>query len=99
MRSNTWLASPSAKTLISRSSTIIGGYGLPDKAMLRLGQSEEFWLKEFLETLSAETLTKVMKRARAAGTGKIDASIADFAEGNSLAQVLVEAVPGRASSL
>ena len=51
---------------------IIGGYGLPDKAMLRLSQSEEFWLKEFLETLSAGTLTKVMKRARAAGTDKIE---------------------------
>ena len=28
---------------------VIGGYGLPDKAMLRLTQSEQAWLKELLE--------------------------------------------------
>ena len=43
---------------------VIGGYGLPDKAMLRLTQSEQVWLKELLESLSAETLTK----AQGAGT-------------------------------
>jgi nucleotide-binding universal stress UspA family protein len=50
---------------------VIGGYGLPDKAMLRLTQSEQVWLKEFLESLSAETLTKARESARAAGAGQI----------------------------
>jgi nucleotide-binding universal stress UspA family protein len=50
---------------------VIGGYGLPDKAMLLLSQSEQAWLKEFLESLSAETLTKARERARAAGATSI----------------------------
>ncbi len=46
---------------------VIGGYGLPHKAMMRLTQSEQVWLKELLELISAETLTKA--RARAQGSG------------------------------
>jgi nucleotide-binding universal stress UspA family protein len=51
---------------------IVGGYGLPDKAMLRLTQSEQVWLREFLESSSAETLTKARESARAAGAEKIE---------------------------
>ena len=50
---------------------IIGGYGLPDKAMMRLSQSEQVWLKELLESLSAETLTKARARVQGAGAAAI----------------------------
>ena len=50
---------------------VVGGYGLPQKAMLQLTRSEQAWLKEFLESLSAETLTKARERARAAGADQI----------------------------
>ena len=61
---------------------IIGGYGLPDKAMLRLTQSEQAWLKEFLESLSAETLTKARERARLAGapTVQLESRTGDVAK-------------------
>lgn len=61
---------------------IIGGYGLPDKAMLRLTQSEQAWLKEFLESLSAETLTKARERARVAGapTVQLESRTGDVAK-------------------
>jgi hypothetical protein len=39
--------------------------------MLQLTRSEQAWLKEFLESLSAETLTKARERARAAGADQI----------------------------
>ncbi len=50
---------------------VIGGYGLRDKAMLRLTQSEQVWLKELLESLSAEMLTKARERAHAGGAAGI----------------------------
>ena len=50
---------------------VVGGYGLPQKAMMRLTQSEQVWLKELLESLSAETLTKARERARTAGADQI----------------------------
>jgi nucleotide-binding universal stress UspA family protein len=50
---------------------VVGGYGLLHKAMLQLTRSEQAWLKEFLESLSAETLTKARERARAAGADQI----------------------------
>ena len=61
---------------------VIGGYGLPDKAMLRLTQSEQAWLREFLDSLSAETLTKARERARAAGasTVQLELRAGDVAE-------------------
>ena len=61
---------------------VIGGYGLPDKAMLRLTQSEQAWLKEFLDSVSAETLAKARERARAAGasTVQLESRAGDVAE-------------------
>jgi nucleotide-binding universal stress UspA family protein len=50
---------------------IVGGYGLPQKAMMQLTQSGQVWLKDLLESLSAETLTKARERARAAGADQI----------------------------
>ena len=50
---------------------VIGGYALPDQAMMRLTQSEQAWLKELLESLSAETLTKASARAQGAGIAGI----------------------------
>jgi len=50
---------------------VVGGYGLPQKAMMQLTQSEQVWLKDLLESLSAETLTKARERARAAGADQI----------------------------
>ena len=50
---------------------VVGGYGLPQKAMMQLTQSEQVWLKDLRESLSAETLTKARERARAAGADQI----------------------------
>jgi nucleotide-binding universal stress UspA family protein len=50
---------------------VVGGYGFPQKAMIKLTQSEQVWLKDLLESLSAETLTKARERARAAGADQI----------------------------
>jgi nucleotide-binding universal stress UspA family protein len=50
---------------------VVGGYGLPQKAMIKLTQSEQVWLKDLLESLSAETLTKARESARAAGADQI----------------------------
>lgn len=50
---------------------VVGGYGLPQKAMMQLTQSEQVWLKELLESLSAETLKKARERARTVGVDQI----------------------------
>ena len=39
--------------------------------MMQLTQSEQVWLKDLLELLLAETLTKARERARAAGADQI----------------------------
>jgi nucleotide-binding universal stress UspA family protein len=71
VRSITPRVSPSAKRRTLLVVNVVGGYGLPQKAMLQLTRSEQAWLKEFLESLSAETLTKARERARAAGADQI----------------------------
>ena len=43
----------------------------PTKAFLRFSQSEQVWLDELLESLSAETLKKADDRARALGVAVI----------------------------
>ena len=45
---------------------VIGGYGLPDGVFARVIHAEQALLKEMLESISAETLTKARERARAA---------------------------------
>jgi nucleotide-binding universal stress UspA family protein len=71
VRSITPRVSPSAKRRTLLVVNVVGGYGLLQKAMLQLTRSEQAWLKEFLESLSAETLTKARERARAAGADQI----------------------------
>ncbi len=48
-----------------------GGYGLPDGVFARVIHAEQVLLKEMLESISAETLTKARERARAAGAASI----------------------------
>jgi len=50
---------------------VAGGYGLPDGVFARLIDANQASLKEMLESMSAETLTKARERARAAGAASI----------------------------
>ena len=50
---------------------VVGGYGLPDSLFSRFTNAEQAWLKELLESLSAELLTKARERARSVGAGTI----------------------------
>jgi nucleotide-binding universal stress UspA family protein len=50
---------------------IIGGYGLPDKIFMAFTHDQQIWLKETLESQSAQTLTEARDRARKAGVGTI----------------------------
>ncbi len=74
---------------------VIGGYGLPDKAMIRLLQPEQIWLKEFLESLSAETLTKARARAQGAGV----ASIQLESRSGDVAQSIIDIAKERAADV
>jgi nucleotide-binding universal stress UspA family protein len=50
---------------------VIGGYGLPDGVFTRLIDASQASVKEMLDSISAETLTKARERARAAGADSI----------------------------
>ena len=50
---------------------VIGGYGLPDGVFTRLIDAKQASVKEMLDSISAETLTKARERARAAGADSI----------------------------
>lgn len=50
---------------------VVGGYGLPDKAVRAFTQSQQIWLTELLGSLSAEILTKARERALAAGASAV----------------------------
>lgn len=50
---------------------IIGGYGLPDKVFSAFTDAQQIWLKELLQSLSAELLTKARDRARGVGVATI----------------------------
>ncbi len=50
---------------------VIGGYGLPDKVFLAFTNDQHIWLKELLESQSAQILTAARDRARKAGVGTI----------------------------
>ncbi len=50
---------------------VIGGYGLPDKVFRAFTHDQHAWLKELLETQSAQILTEARERARKAGAGTI----------------------------
>jgi nucleotide-binding universal stress UspA family protein len=61
---------------------IIGGYGLPDGVFTRVIYTEQASVKEMLDSMSAETLTKARERARAAGADSIqlESRVGDVAE-------------------
>jgi nucleotide-binding universal stress UspA family protein len=61
---------------------VIGGYGLPDGVFFRLIDPEQASLKEMLDSISAEILTKARERARAAGADSIqlESRVGDVAE-------------------
>jgi nucleotide-binding universal stress UspA family protein len=50
---------------------VVGGYGLPDKLFMAFTHDQHIWLKELLESQSAQTLTTARDRARKAGVGTI----------------------------
>ncbi len=50
---------------------VIGGYGLPDKALTAFTDDQNVLLKELLETQSAQTLAAARDRARKAGAGTV----------------------------
>ncbi len=50
---------------------IIGGYGLPDGVFARMIDAKQASLKEMLDSISAQTLTKARERARASGADSI----------------------------
>ncbi len=50
---------------------VISGYGLPDKIFMAFTHDQQIWLKEMLESQSAQTLTAARDRARKPGVGTI----------------------------
>lgn len=50
---------------------VIGSGGLPDNVFRRFTRAQQAWLRELLESLSAEMLTKARDRARSAGASTI----------------------------
>lgn len=50
---------------------VVGGYGLPDHLFAEFTEAHQAWLKELLESTSAETLVKARDRAHAGGAGAI----------------------------
>ena len=50
---------------------VIGGYGLPDKVFMAFSSTQQIWLKELLESVSAELLTKARDLAWSVGVTTI----------------------------
>lgn len=65
---------------------VIGGYGLPDTLFSLFTHAQQAWLRELLESLSAQTLTKARERAREAGVGSIKLEL----RAGDVAQTIVE---------
>ncbi len=68
---------------------VIGGYSLPDSVFRLFTQAQQAWLRELLESMSAQTLTKARDRARGLGvatiqlesrTGDVAQTIVDIAQ-------------------
>lgn len=65
---------------------IIGGYGLPDKAVRAFTHAQQAWVEELLVSLSAETLTKARDLARSIGVTTIQLKSRD----GEVAQTIIE---------
>ncbi len=65
---------------------VIGGYGLPDYLFSRFTNAQQTWLRELLESLSAQILTKARDRARVLD----DASIQLESRSGDVAQTIVD---------
>lgn len=50
---------------------VIDGYGLPDKVFMAFTHDQHIWLKELLESQSAQILTAARDRAQKVGAGTI----------------------------
>jgi nucleotide-binding universal stress UspA family protein len=74
---------------------VVGGYGLPDKIFLAFTDSQQTWLKELLESLSAELLTKARDRARSLGVATI---ILESRTGE-VAQAIIDAAREKAADI
>lgn len=68
---------------------VVGGYGLPNKVFGSFTRAQQTWLKELLDSLSAEVLTKARDRAQPVGvpniqlesrTGDVAETIIDIAQ-------------------
>ena len=65
---------------------IVGGYGLPEGIFQRFTQAQQSWLKELLELLSAQVLTKARDRAKSRGDDEV---LLESREGD-VAQTIVD---------
>jgi nucleotide-binding universal stress UspA family protein len=83
-----WAKSIGADLLIV---SVIGGYNLPEKIFRSFTQPQQIWLKELLESMSAEVLTAARDRARNASVtmiqlesrvGDVAPTIIDIAQEN-----------------
>jgi nucleotide-binding universal stress UspA family protein len=63
-----WAKRDGAELLIVN---VIGGYGLPAKVFRAFTDSQQTWLQELLQSLSAELLTEARDRARGIGVATI----------------------------
>jgi nucleotide-binding universal stress UspA family protein len=50
---------------------VVGGYGLPDRVFAQFTEARQAWLKELLQSISAQTLVKARERAHGAGASAI----------------------------
>jgi nucleotide-binding universal stress UspA family protein len=76
----------------------VGGYGLPEKVVRAFTHSQQAWLTELLDSLSAEVLTKARERALAAGapaaliesrSGDVASTIIQIAEEKGVSAIVV----------
>lgn len=77
---------------------IIGGYGLPSSVVSQFTHAQQVWLRELLESTSAEILTKAQIRARTEGaavirlesrSGEIVEAIIDVARENNADTIVI----------
>lgn len=50
---------------------VMGGYGLPEKVLMAFTDDQDAWLKELLQSESAQTLTAARERAWKAGVSTV----------------------------
>jgi nucleotide-binding universal stress UspA family protein len=72
---------------------IIGGFGLPERAIQAFTQEQQAWLQDSLRSHSAETLTKARDRARSIGVATIELE----SRGGDVARTIIEVAQEKAA--